>query len=76
MFEKLGVIGDIHGNALALEAVFRDAERGGVRRFANLGDSLYGPVEPFKNLQDPSKDERDRERHWKPRSADFRSCRR
>ncbi len=30
MFEKLGVIGDIHGNASALEAVLRDAQQRGV----------------------------------------------
>jgi putative phosphoesterase len=46
MFEKLGVIADIHGNAWALEAVLRHAERSGVRRFVNLGDILYGPLQP------------------------------
>jgi predicted phosphodiesterase len=51
MFERLGVIADIHGNALALEAVLRDAERRGVRRFANLGDSLYGPLEPMRTYR-------------------------
>src|SRR5258708_34835837 len=51
MFEKLGVIADIHGNALALEAVLRDADRRGVRRFVNLGDILYGPLEPLKTYR-------------------------
>src|SRR6266567_87738 len=47
MFEKLGVIADIHGNALALETVLQDAERRGVTRFANLGDIFYGPLQPL-----------------------------
>ena len=54
MFEKLGILSDIHGNALALEAVLRHAELRGVRRFVNLGDILYGPLQPletFKILQ-------------------------
>jgi predicted phosphodiesterase len=51
MFEKLGVIGDIHGNALALEAVLRDAQQRGVRRFVNLGDILYGPLQPLETYQ-------------------------
>src|ERR1700745_3471321 len=51
MFERLGVIAAIHGNALALEAVLRDAKRRSVRRFANLGDSLYGPLEPLRTYR-------------------------
>jgi putative phosphoesterase len=54
MFEKLGVIADIHGNAWALEAVLQDAVRRGVTRFVNLGDILYGPLRPldtYKLLQ-------------------------
>lgn len=48
MFEKLGAIADIHGNALALEAVLRDARGRGVNRFVNLGDVLYGPLQPLE----------------------------
>jgi predicted phosphodiesterase len=44
--EKLGVIADIHANALALAAVLDDARRRGVRRFVNLGDIVYGPLQP------------------------------
>jgi diadenosine tetraphosphatase ApaH/serine/threonine PP2A family protein phosphatase len=51
MFEKLGVIADIHGNALALEAVLQHAERCDVRRFVNLGDILYGPFQPLRTYR-------------------------
>src|SRR5437763_14229039 len=51
MFEKLGVIADIHGNALALEAVLRNAELRGVTRFVNLGDILYGPLQPLRTYR-------------------------
>jgi diadenosine tetraphosphatase ApaH/serine/threonine PP2A family protein phosphatase len=51
MFERLGVIADIHGNALALEAVLRDAQRRGVRRFVNLGDILFGPLQPLETYR-------------------------
>lgn len=42
----IAVVSDIHGNLLALEAVLADIERRGISRIANLGDSLYGPLEP------------------------------
>ena len=51
MFEKLGVIADIHGNALALEAVLQDAQDRGARRFVNLGDILYGPLQPLETYR-------------------------
>jgi len=51
MFEKLGVIADIHANALALEAVLRHAHQRGVRRFVNLGDILYGPLQPLETYR-------------------------
>lgn len=35
-----GVIGDIHGNAWALEAVISDAHGRGVSEFVGLGDVL------------------------------------
>ncbi len=43
---RVAVISDVHGNRWALEAVLRDIERRGVRRIVNLGDSLYGPLDP------------------------------
>ena len=47
----LGVIGDIHGNAWALEAVISDARRRGVSEFVDLGDELYGPLAPRKTFE-------------------------
>lgn len=43
---QFAVLADIHGNALALEAVIEDALRRGVTEFVDLGDVLYGPLEP------------------------------
>lgn len=43
---RLAVLTDIHGNLPALEAVIADAEAQGCTRFANLGDSLSGPLWP------------------------------
>lgn len=42
----LAVLADIHGNALALEAVLADARQRGVNEFVNLGDTFYGPLDP------------------------------
>jgi predicted phosphodiesterase len=44
--EQRAVIADIHGNRWALEAVLRDIRRRGITRIINLGDSLYGPLDP------------------------------
>ena len=49
--EPLGIIADVHGNALALEAVLRDARTRGVSRFVDLGDTLYGPLRPLDTYQ-------------------------
>ena len=46
--EFLAVLADIHGNALALEAVLDHARRRGATRFVNLGDTFYGPLDPAK----------------------------
>jgi predicted phosphodiesterase len=43
---RVGVLSDIHGNRWALEAVLEDVERRGLERLVNLGDSLYGPLDP------------------------------
>lgn len=42
----LAVVADIHGNRWALEAVLDDLERRDVSEFVNLGDSVYGPLDP------------------------------
>ncbi len=42
----LAVLSDIHGNRWALEAVLEDIRRRGIREMVNLGDCLYGPLDP------------------------------
>ncbi len=44
--DRLAVISDVHGNRWALEAVLADIEHRGVDDIVNLGDSLYGPLDP------------------------------
>jgi predicted phosphodiesterase len=43
---RVAVLSDIHGNRWALEAVLEEVGRRGVRAIVNLGDSLYGPMDP------------------------------
>jgi predicted phosphodiesterase len=47
----LAVLSDIHGNRWALEAVLADIRRRGIRAMVNLGDSLYGPLDPAGTAQ-------------------------
>jgi len=42
---------DIHGNRWALEAVLDDIRRRGIRAMVNLGDCLYGPLDPGGTAQ-------------------------
>ena len=48
---KLAVIADIHGNIWSLRAVLRDIEQRGIEKIVNLGDSLYGPLDPQGTAQ-------------------------
>jgi putative phosphoesterase len=51
---RTAVLSDIHGNVWALDAVLDHTARRGVDRFLNLGDIVYGPLEPrrtFERLQ-------------------------
>ena len=48
---RLAVISDIHGNLWALEAVLEDIASRRVDGIVNLGDSLYGSLEPAKTAQ-------------------------
>lgn len=43
---RIAVLSDIHGNIWALDAVLRDIETRTIERVLNLGDSLYGPLDP------------------------------
>ncbi|SDD65802.1 Calcineurin-like phosphoesterase superfamily domain-containing protein [Priestia aryabhattai B8W22] len=57
--QKIAIISDIHGNSLALEAVLSDISRRGINTIFNLGDSLYGPLDPlgtFKLLMEHEHD--------------------
>ncbi|MGE4297513.1 MAG: metallophosphoesterase [Desulfovibrionaceae bacterium] len=45
-FEPIALLADIHGNLPALDAVLADALAQGVTRCVNLGDALYGPLDP------------------------------
>lgn len=46
MRPKLAVISDIHGNRWALEAALKDIRQRNIDSVVNLGDSLYGPLDP------------------------------
>ena len=46
--KKIAIIADIHANSLALEAVLDDIENLNIAVVINLGDSLYGPLEPMR----------------------------
>lgn len=43
---RIAVLSDIHGNSWALREVLEDIDRRGVNEIVNLGDSLYGPLDP------------------------------
>ena len=48
---ELAVIADVHGNALALEAVLADIAQRGVKRIVNLGDNANGPLDPARSVE-------------------------
>ncbi|MGE5627895.1 MAG: metallophosphoesterase family protein [Solirubrobacterales bacterium] len=43
---KIAVISDIHGNSWALKEVMKDIKNRGITQIINLGDSLFGPLDP------------------------------
>lgn len=43
---KIAFISDIHGNSWALKAVLDDIKDRGISEIYDLGDSLYGPLDP------------------------------
>ena len=52
MFAKpVAVLSDIHGNRWALQAVLKDIDRQEIKCIVNLGDSLYGPLDPIGTAQ-------------------------
>ena len=44
--DRFAVISDVHGNRWALEAVLEDIAAAGVADVVDLGDTLYGPLDP------------------------------
>lgn len=44
--KRYAFISDIHGNSFALSAVLCDIEQRGIDTIYNLGDSLFGPLDP------------------------------
>ena len=51
LMPDIAVISDIHGNRWALEAVLDHIRRRGIQAMVNLGDSLYGPLDPAGTAQ-------------------------
>jgi putative phosphoesterase len=47
MHEDIAIISDIHSNSLALEAVLNDISSRNIHLIVNLGDSLFGPIDPL-----------------------------
>ncbi|MEW6368482.1 MAG: metallophosphoesterase family protein [Acidobacteriota bacterium] len=43
---QIAVVSDIHGNSWALEAVLADIEKRDITWIVNLGDTVYGPLDP------------------------------
>ncbi len=43
---KLAFISDIHGNSWALRSVLADIKTKSISEIYDLGDSLYGPLDP------------------------------
>jgi len=48
---KVAAIADVHGNIWALRAVLQDIEQRGIEKIVNLGDCLYGPLDPHGTAQ-------------------------
>ncbi len=44
--QSIAIVSDIHGNRWALEAVLADINQRRINTILNLGDSLYGPLDP------------------------------
>lgn len=44
--KKIAIISDIHGNSIALSEVLKDIKNKEIDTIINLGDSLYGPLDP------------------------------
>ncbi|MCQ4086994.1 metallophosphoesterase [Saccharibacillus sp. JS10] len=47
MPKQIAILSDIHSNSLALAAVLQDISNRDIQQIVNLGDSLFGPVDPL-----------------------------
>jgi len=47
----IAVMADIHGNSWALDAVLADIKRRAITTIINLGDHVYGPINPAATIQ-------------------------
>jgi predicted phosphodiesterase len=47
----IAVISDIHSNIFALDAVLADIQRRGISTIVNLGDHLYGAIDPLQTAE-------------------------
>ncbi|MGR5928328.1 metallophosphoesterase family protein [Bacillus pacificus] len=48
---KIAIISDVHGNSHALKAVLEDIKHRKAEMIINLGDSLYGPLDPLGTIE-------------------------
>lgn len=48
---RIAVLSDIHGNSWALRAVLKDIDKKNPDLIINLGDSLYGPLDPKETFK-------------------------
>jgi putative phosphoesterase len=51
MNDQIAVIADIHGNTWALDAVLFDINRRGIATVLNLGDCVYGSLDPAGTIE-------------------------
>ncbi|MBM6648407.1 metallophosphoesterase [Bacillus sp. RIT809] len=51
MKRKIVIISDIYGNSHALKVVLKDISRRKVEMIINLGDSVYGPLDPLGTIE-------------------------
>lgn len=49
--QEVAIISDIHGNSFALEEILNDIKDRGIGTIINLGDSLYGPLDPMGTFE-------------------------
>ncbi|MGE7850521.1 metallophosphoesterase family protein [Bacillus paramycoides] len=48
---KIAIISDVHGNSHALKSVLKDIARHKVEMIINLGDCVYGPLDPLGTIE-------------------------